>query len=172
MKNYIKMKNYILPFALIMILISSACNRDNASMEVRMTDAAGEYDKVNIDIQGISVKFEKDTAKWVELTANKGVYDLLMFQNGITTVVATGNSLPKTTVKEIRFVLGTNNSVVVQGVSYPLVLSSQDESGLKIKISKKLEKNLNTVTIDFDAAQSIVKENNGIYRLKPVLKLK
>ncbi|MSQ80028.1 MAG: DUF4382 domain-containing protein [Flavobacteriaceae bacterium] len=164
------MNKIILPFAFALCVFAS-CNKENGSLEVKMTDAAGPYDKVNIDIQGISVKFDKDTAKWVELTPNKGVYDLLQFQNGITTVVATSNNLPTNTVKEVRFVLGTNNTVVVTGVSYPLTMSSQDESGLKVKVSKKLEKTLSTLTIDFDALESI-KESSGTYKLKPVLKLK
>ncbi len=164
------MNKIILPFAFALCVFAS-CNKDNGNLEVKMTDAAGLYDKVNIDIQGVSVKFDKDTAKWVELTCNKGVYDLLMFQNGITTVVATSNNLPTNTVKEVRFILGTNNTVVVAGVSHPLTMSSQDESGLKVKVSKKLEKTLSTLTIDFDAAESI-KESSGTYKLKPVLKLK
>jgi hypothetical protein len=40
-----------------------------------------------------------------------------------------------------------------------------------VKVSKKLEKTLSTLTIDFDAAES-VKESNGTYKLQPVLKLK
>jgi hypothetical protein len=160
----------ILSFICIFITLT-ACNKENGNLEVKMTDASGPYDMVNIDIQGISVKFDKDTSKWVELTANKGIYDLLQFQNGVTTTIATSDKLPTNTVKEVRFVLGTNNTVVVSGISYPLTLSSQDESGLKVKVSKKLEKRLNTLTIDFDAAES-VKESNGTYKLQPVLKLK
>jgi hypothetical protein len=152
-------KTFILSFICIFITLT-ACNKENGNLEVKMTDASGPYDKVNIDIQGISVKFDKDTSSWVTLNANKGIYDLLQFQNGVTT-----------TVKEVRFILGSNNTVVVSGVSYPLSLSSQDESGLKVKVSKKLEKTLSTLTIDFDAAES-VKESNGTYKLQPVLKLK
>jgi hypothetical protein len=163
-------KTFILSFICIFITLT-ACNKENGNLEVKMTDASGPYDKVNIDIQGISVKFDKDTSSWVTLNANKGIYDLLQFQNGVTTTVASSSKLPTKTVKEVRFILGSNNTVVVSGVSYPLSLSSQDESGLKVKVSKKLEKTLSTLTIDFDAAES-VKESNGTYKLQPVLKLK
>jgi hypothetical protein len=58
----------------------------------------------------------------------------------------------------------------VGGVVSSLLLSSEDETGLKINIHKNL---LGGVTydllIDFDADQSVVDEGNGSYRLKPVL---
>ena len=43
-------------------------------------------------------------------------------------------------------------------------------SGLKIKIDKRLEETLNSFELDFDAASSI-KEENGNYRLDPVIRL-
>jgi Domain of unknown function (DUF4382) len=55
---------------------------------------------------------------------------------------------------------------------YPLTIPSGSESGLKIKLSKKLNAQLDSVVIDFDAALSILKTGVGDYKLKPVLKIK
>lgn len=170
MKKYIKYGMVMI--ASIMMFVS--CNKENADLQVLMTDGVGDFEKINIDLQGVFVKFDKDTNSWVEMLANKGVYNLLDFQNGVTTIISNNTNLPQNTVTEMRLVLGANNSVVEKGqtAQLPLILSSQDESGLKIKINKKLQKNLNSITIDFDAGQSVVKESGSGYKLKPVIKLK
>jgi hypothetical protein len=61
--------------------------------------------------------------------------------------------------------------VGVDGQVYPLETPSAESSGLKVKIDKELNETLNTFTLDFDAALS-VKEENGNYKLMPVIKLK
>ena len=100
-----------------------------------------------------------------------GVHDLLAYQNGVDTLLATG-TFPVQVVKEIRFILGPNNTIKDGGVVYPLVIPSGSESGLKIKFSKDLRATLETVIIDFDAALSVKKEGTGDYKLRPVLKIK
>ncbi len=141
-----------------------------ANLEIRLTDNPANYTQVNVDIQKVSVKFDSDSVSWVDLNTNAGVYNLLNFQNGINTVLATG-TVSQNTVKEIRFELGPNNSVLESGVVHNLTIPSGSESGLKIKVSKKLNATLQSIIIDFDAAESIKEENDG-YKLKPVLKLK
>ncbi len=148
-----------------------ACKNGKREIQVLLTDAPGDYEEVNIEIREVKVNFNKDADGWLALNPAPGIYDLLEFQNGVTTPIANG-TVPDGTVKELRLVLGPDNTVKVDGVYYPLVLSSQGESGLKIKVDTKLEKDLNTITIDFDAAQSVVKEQNGVYRLHPVIILK
>ncbi|MFV5700187.1 DUF4382 domain-containing protein [Flavobacterium sp. ZT3R17] len=54
---------------------------------VRLTDAPGPYDKVNVNIQGVEVT--SDTGQTVTLNLTKGVYNLLYFSNGISTLIAT-----------------------------------------------------------------------------------
>lgn len=86
--------------------------------------------------------------------------DLLTLRNSITTKLATGE-LPDAILKEVRFILGPNNSVVVEDVVYPLTATSAEEAGLKVKIDKDLQETPNTFTLDFDAALSIKEENGG-----------
>ncbi len=59
----------------------------------------------------------------------------------------------------------------VDGIIYPLTIPSGSESGLKIKVSKKLQATIETILIDFDADLSVKKENDG-YKLRPVIRLK
>jgi hypothetical protein len=142
---------------------------------VRLTDGPVNLAEVNVDIREVRVKFSDDTSSttgWFTLNTHAGIYNLLGLQNGVDTLLATA-PLPKDVVKEIRFVLGANNSVKdLLGNVYPLTIPSGSESGLKIKVSKKLSASLETVLIDFDAALSIFQTGTGDYKLKPVLKIK
>lgn len=98
---------------------------------------------------------------------------MLRLQNGIDTVLASGNNIPRNAIlREIRIYLGTNNTVKINGQVYPLVLNSGDQPKLKIKVAKKIQATFESVVIDFDAGLSIKQEGNGKYRLIPVIKLK
>ena len=157
-------------------ILFTACKKENGNttLQVRLTDAPVAFDEVNVDIREVNVKFSDDsssTSGWVSLNTNAGVYNLLGLQNGVDTLLASG-SLPQDVVKEIRLVLGPNNTIKDNGVVYPLVIPSGAQSGLKIKVSKKLGATLETLLIDFDAALSVKKEGTGDYKLRPVLKIK
>jgi len=153
-----------------------ACSKDNSdrktTVQVRLTDNPLNADEVNVDIQQVRVKFSDDSLHgWADLATRAGVYDLLLLQNGVDTLLATG-TIPTNVVKEIRFVLGTNNSIKVNGIVFPLTIPSGSESGLKLKIDKQLNGSLDSLIIDFDAALSIHQTGTGAYQLKPVLKIK
>lgn len=145
-------------------------NSETSNLQVRLTDAPAAFDQVNVDIREVRVNFRDDSTGWVSLNTNAKVYNLLGLQNGVDTLLATG-PVQTGTVKEIRLILGSNNTVVVNRVSYPLTIPSGSESGLKIKISKKLNATLETLIIDFDAALSVKQEGSG-YKLRPVLRIK
>ncbi len=170
-----KTKNLLIALILMVSIFAIySCKKDMSSgtstLQVRLTDAPAAYDQVNVDIKEVRVNFRDDSTGWVSLNTNAGIYDLLKLQNGVDTLLATG-TVQTGIVKEIRLILGLNNTVVVGGVSYPLTIPSGSESGLKIKVSKALNATLDSLTIDFDAALSINLEPNG-YKLRPVLKIK
>jgi Domain of unknown function (DUF4382) len=154
--------------------ISCKKTESTSTLQVRLTDAPTALDEVNVDIKEVRVKFSDDSLSndgWVTLATNARVYNLLALQNGVDTVLATG-VFPNDVVKEIRFILGPNNTIKDNGVTYPLTIPSGGESGLKIKVKKSLAATLETLVIDFDAALSVKKEGPGDYKLRPVLKIK
>ncbi len=174
------MKRTILILSAILFSASVAfisCSKDDtkgtSTLHVRLTDAPTAYEEVNVDIREVRVKFSDDTLSsgWVTLTTYPGIYNLLAYQNGVDTLLGTG-VFPTQVVKEIRFVLGPNNTIKDAGVVYPLTIPSGAESGLKLKINKALNATLETIIIDFDAALSVKKEGPGDYKLRPVLKIK
>ncbi|HEX2684458.1 MAG TPA: DUF4382 domain-containing protein [Ferruginibacter sp.] len=155
-----------------------SCSKNNdeqgrSTLNVRLTDAPTAYEEVNVDIREVKVRFSEDTTNtgWVTLTTSPGIYKLLDLQNGVDTLLATG-VFPFSTVREIRFVLGSNNTIKDAGVVYPLTVPSGAESGLKLKIDHALNETLETIVIDFDAALSVTKDGTGDYKLRPVLRIK
>ena len=171
------MKSKIQLFSALVIVLFvalSACKKDSggeSTLRVRLTDAPADYQEVNIDLKAINVKLSDDSAAWVALDAIPGIYNLLGLQNGVDTLIGT-KTFSKSTVKEIRLVLGSNNTIKVNDAVFPLTIPSGSESGLKIKINKKLAASIETLIIDFDAALSVHEEGTGDYKLRPVLKIK
>lgn len=158
-----------------MLLAITSCQKDNKSdsthLKIRMTDNPYQASAVNIDIKEVNVKLNNDSSGWTQLETHTGIYNLLDLQNGIDTLLAQG-VVPTGTLKEIRLVLGNENSIKIGDNVYPLTIPSGAESGLKIKLNKTLNASLDSLLIDFDAALSILQEGTGDYKLKPVLKIK
>jgi hypothetical protein len=71
----------------------------------------------------------------------------------------------------VRLILGTNNTVVKNGVSYPLITPSGQQSGVKFNLHQTLEADMSyNFVIDFDASRSIVEKGNAEFLLKPVIR--
>lgn len=168
------MKKTILTIFVFAIAITfNSCNSDNSTSsnypyKVRLTDAPGPYSEVNIDIQNVEVTGENGETVMLNTTA--GIYNLLDFTNGVNTLLAT-SVLTDAKVKQIRLILGTNNTIVLDGVTYPLSTPSAEQSGLKLQVNQTLTADIdNTILIDFDANTSIVETGSGTFKLKPVLR--
>jgi hypothetical protein len=162
----------ILAILSILVLVFGACKKDSNqaayTYNVRMTDGPGPYNAVYIDLR--SVEITGGDNKTVVLNVNPGIYNLLNFSNGVDTLIATGN-LNDANVQQIRLILGPNNSVVVNNISYPLKTPSAEQSGLKLNVNHTLQAGiLYSVLLDFDANKSIVETGNGDYILKPVIR--
>jgi Domain of unknown function (DUF4382) len=162
---------FILSFIVFGITLNSCSSDSNSgkyAYKVRMTDAPGPYDEVNIDLQAVEVT--GSNGQTVTLSTTTGIYNLLDFSNGLSTLIATSN-LSDANVSQVRLILGTNNTVVIGGVSYPLSTPSAEQSGLKLLVNQTLVADIqNELLIDFDANASVIQTGNGTYKLKPVLR--
>jgi len=161
-----------LGIAIVSAFVFIACNKDkhNYRLDVHLTDAPAAYDEVNVDIESIKVKLRDDSAGWVSLDTKAGIYNLLGLQ-GVDSLIASG-TLPSNYVQEIRFYLGTNNTIKVAGQTYPLVMDNGTQTKLMIKVNKQINGTLDSLTLDWDAGLSVVQEGNGTYRLSPVITVK
>ena len=159
---------------LLLSIFWLACSEDNhtARLNVMLTDAPGDYEEVNIDIQGVEIHISggNQNSGWTSLDVEHGVYNILKLTNGLDTLLATAE-LPAGKISQIRLILGDNNSVKINGITKALSTPSAQKSGLKLNLHAELTEGITyTITLDFDAARSIVKRGNGTYSLKPVIR--
>jgi hypothetical protein len=164
------MMKFFLAFVLVTSLVSCSKSKKYVPVKILLTDNPAVYDEVNVHIKGVQVNIHGDNEPWIDLPSKDTVINLLDLQNGVTMVLAEGN-VPEGILKEVRFILGNDNYVVVNSISHELQAPNATSSGLKIKIDKKLGETMNSFVLDFDAALS-VKEGNGNYLLSPVIKVK
>lgn len=175
-KKMISVSGWLFLLFIIGGLLFGSCNKDhataNAVMEIRLTDAPGDFQQVNIDIQEVQVHAADSGSNdgWRPVSIHAGVYDLMKLTNGLDTLL--GNvELPAGHVSQIRFVLGSNNSIKLAGQMLPLTTPSAQQSGLKLLLNTDLKAGVTyKVLVDFDAARSIVSTGNGKHLLKPVLR--
>ena len=154
-----------------------SCTREesgsgSARMQVFLTDDPGAYDAVYIDVRDVMINVTGDTANgWQSLpNVQAGVYDLLRLVNDQDTLLVDAE-IPAGRVEQIRLVLGSNNSVVVNGQSYPLETPSAQQSGLKLNIHQDVEEGiLYQLLLDFDVARSVVVTGNNRYILRPTIR--
>jgi hypothetical protein len=164
----------ILKIFILAIAVSTlwtACKKDNAGttpVTVRLTDAPGNFQQVNVDITGIEFTIDNEATANLNITA--GIYNLLDLTNGINVLIASDN-VPSGKLSQVRLILGANNSVKVNNVVYPLSTPSAMQSGLKLNVNSTLTSGVEyNLLLDFDASQSIVLTGNGEYQLKPVIR--
>ena len=168
------------------LLAFASCNKQNASsgstaptpLNIYLTDSPGDYKAVWVDIEKIYVNAgtdtsSSDTSGWVEAPVLRpGLYNLLDLRNGVDTVLA-GVTLPAGHISQIRLVLGTDNSLVLDdGTIVPLTTPSGQQSGVKLNVDATLTPGVAyALEMDFDAGRSVVKAgNSGNYLLKPVIR--
>lgn len=152
----------------------SCSNEDKmARLEIRLTDAPGDYDEVNIDIAGVEVHSDGagENEGWRSLPVASGVYNILDLTGGLDTLLV-AEELPAGKISQIRLLLGANNSIVVDGTKKPLSTPSGQQSGLKLNVHTTLTEGVTyKMLLDFDAARSIVHTGNDSYKLKPVIRV-
>ncbi len=189
MKNIIRLSVIMLP---LLSLLVYSCQKDASgntqsdlnkphSAVIYLTDhQTPVFDSVFIDIQKLEVKLEDDTLPnggWVNLSIRAGVYNILRFRNGIDTLFGIG-TLPNARIRKIRITLGTQNSAMKNGQSFPLKVKDEDRQVVANLESSNFEVSNGQVLfwIDFDASRSIQVDNSGSgnnngYRLKSHIKI-
>ena len=201
MKNFKKLAFLLAAPILILSILLVACSKENSSssqpLSVFLTDGPGPYDAVNIDIQAVEVKVDTcrghmfndhfgdndqdgddygnprdEFGTWVSLNFTPGVYDVLQLRNGLDSLIGTANI--SGTVRKIRITLGNNNTVVVNGTTFPLTLQNPTQNYLYVRLNDRHRGHApsgvgTAVWVDFDLGRSIV-FINGQYYLRPVLR--
>lgn len=154
-------------------------NDDTARLSVKLVDEPGDYEHVFVEVVDVMVKYDgesdDDENGWQSIgIINPGVYDLLELTGGVSLELVDNEEIEAGLLKQIRLVLGDDNSVVLEGETEPRPLNtpSAQQSGLKIMVNQEIVAGLNyDFILDFDADESIVMAgNSGNINLKPVLR--
>jgi hypothetical protein len=167
-----------------------------SSVHIFLTDDPSlVFDRVFLDISSVEIKVEDDSQAqhesehhdevenedhhggtsggWMSVPIHPGVYDILQFRNGLDTLFATASFDASRQLKKVRITLGSNNSVVLNGASFPLVVKDNDNF-----IVVNLEEatvainpgGLTSFWVDIDAGRSI-KQHGSDFELKPSVKV-
>lgn len=154
-------------------------NTESAKLSVKLVDEPGDYQNVFVEVTDVMIKYDgandEDESGWESVgLINPGVYDLLELTGGVSLELVNNASIETGLIKQIRLVLGDDNSVVLEGETEPRPLStpSAQQSGLKVMINQNISAGYNyDFILDFDVNESIVMAgNSGNIILKPVLR--
>lgn len=159
--------------ALFSLLLGS-CKKDSetGSLSVRMTDFPASYQQVNVEILKVRVHMGGGAGSWIDLPTKQGIYNLLTLQNGIDTTIVNTTELPAGNITQMRLLLGSNNTLMVNDTIYPMSVPSGNETGIKLVGNIAIPGNTTVnVLLDFVANESIVENGNGTYQLKPAVKV-
>ena len=154
---------------------TTSLSSGSANISVKLIDEPGDYENVFVEVVDVMVKYESDDTDngWMSLDAiNTGIYDLLELTGGVDVLLADDYEIPAGELKQLRLVLGENNTIVVDGETFDLKTPSAQQSGLKIHVNQTLEPNINyTFILDFNVDESIIMAgNSGNIILKPVIR--
>jgi hypothetical protein len=118
-----------------MLTVMIACDKNNDPNDpadkpvfsVKLVDAPAGYDAENVEILYMEANMGSG---WVEFPVmHPGVYNLQEFINGNTLLLISETPVAPAVMTELRLILGTNNTVVVDGISYALTTPSGQTSG-------------------------------------------
>lgn len=176
--NFMKTKWLFYPLCLLTIslFILSSCDTEKsgnsgteATLNLFLTDDPAAYDAVYIDLDAIEIHTTE--GGWVTHTLDgPGIFNLLDYASGLDTLLLSVKMEPAT-ISQIRLILGSENSVIVDGVVHELETPSAETSGLKLNVHYTLTPGIvYAIWLDFDAEQSIVEQGSGDYSLKPVIR--
>jgi hypothetical protein len=157
-------------------------------------DPALSFDAVFIDIQKLEVKVEdsaQDAAEdrdrsgsdsrdrqgdndggWMALPIHPGVYDILKFRNGLDTLFASTTFPSLRSLRKIRLTLGSNNSVVFNGATFPVIVKNNDNI-VVINLGDddvRIDQGQIQFSLDFDAGRSIRLQGDG-FELDPQIRV-
>lgn len=158
---------------------SENLNKEAPTISIRLVDAPGDYEAVNIEIVDVMIKMDNDSDDdngWMSLDVNTEIVNLLDFTGGFSKVLVERFPIPVGTLSQMRLVLGDGNTIVIkdsndQDETFDLKTPSGQQSGLKLKVNEQIEEGFTyDFILDFDVEKSIVHAgNSGNIILKPVI---
>ncbi len=135
---------------------------------IYISDAPGQFDEVNISIS--RVEAHKEGGGWFVVNDEPQTFDLLELSNGVTAVLGDAH-LEAGFYTQLRLIINEGSNVLTGGNSYPLTISSGEQTGVKLVHAFDIEPDYTyELLLDFDVHHSIHSSALG-YMLKPVIRV-
>ncbi len=169
---------------MLMVISFFSCNKEMSDSDSLSVVPAGKnelkvmltddpsliFDSIFIDLQALEVKVERadGSEHWDTLNIRAGVYNILRLRDGVDTLLGIGY-VPDGRIEKIRLTLGNNNSVMKNGVSFPLQLHNNDHH-VVVNIDHDVDETDNDhfrLWLDFDGHQSIIRLHHNEFELRP-----
>jgi len=167
------------------LLVFQACDNNTTNINsngpghgkgrvnVHMTDSPAQFDALTINIVRIEIHGTgSDSAnKWQVISDSSQTVNIMDLTNGKSKLLGTKDLEPGT-YNQIRLILGSGNTVTVNGKTYPIKIPSGQQTGLKININTNISLtsgSIKDLLLDFNAAKSVHRTGNGRYMMKPVI---
>jgi Domain of unknown function (DUF4382) len=165
--------------ALIPAAAALAACSGSGSLTVNLTDTpVDDATSVVIDFTGIELHDTNGQTVTIDFPTARKI-DLLQLQNGLTTALVQGESVPSGSYDWIQLnVLATRDTqgqsfiTLDTGGQYPLYIPSGSAAGLKLTTAFTVSQGGTTrLVVDFNARQSITTTDGQNYALVPALRL-
>jgi len=141
------------------------------SVKVYMVDSPAKYDAVNIVIEKVEVGIENSGEKeWTVISNETKTYNLLDLCNGNIALIGDA-SVSTGHYSYLRLTIGANSNVVINGVSFVLLLQGDLQTTIEIEHEFDVTSDISySMTIDFDAEKSII-AGSGSFFLRPTIRV-
>ena len=141
---------------------------ETTNLSIQLIDAPGDFDKVNVEIKDVMLRYHGNSEEISLNPENAGIHDLLKLTGGVSISLADKFKAPVGKILHMRIVMGGNNSIVIDGETFPIQIPSEEE----YRLTKIINQEINAgedydYILDFDVHESIVKRGDGSYFLKP-----
>jgi len=152
---------------------SPTSSNETGTLSLRLVDSPADYQQVNIVVTRVEVHASGSASEsgWFTINDVPATYDLLTLRNGASEVLGS-HVLAVGHYTQIRLIIGTGSNVVINGTTYPLVIPSGMQTGIKLNNEFYIAPDeLIELVLDFDADRSIHLTGSGDYMLNPVIRV-
>ena len=157
----------------ILFSCSKSTKQENGTLIIYLTDSSGNFEAVNIVVSEVSVHMSDSDSMsgWKTICDTIQHFDLLKLQNGATALFGKNQLIPGH-YTQIRLKIGDGSNVIVEGDTFPLVIPSGYQTGIKLNHQFTINAGeIYELLLDFDAERSIVQTGTYEYKLKPVIRV-
>jgi len=157
--------------------INPSQDKGRVTVHAMDTPIAGSVTEVNLHVKQVSIhradtSANDSTSGWITIANTDTVINFLELINGETSVLA-DTLLAPGHYTQLRLLLDSDNTIVVDGVELPLTIPSGTQTGVKLNLDFNIEANqVYQVYLDFNASKSIHQRGNlGNFIMRPTFRV-